>query len=179
MATTGIFQLQHAASVVVQPAAGIGGGRIGMGELLGRRAVQEYGWGTGAGRFNAAYYYNSRATGNTALLTTAARSLDLQTQVDQFNVALGLEEVVYFEFISDPDNTYNIEIKPNVANGFDGILKDPSDILKIKPGARFIYDAMRCSVGAVVDATHKVLDLANATSSTQHYELLIIGRNTS
>lgn len=179
MPLTGFFTLEHTAKVLMQPATGVGGGSITFGAQMRSKQGGGFGFGVGAGRFNRRYYYNSRHTGNTALLTTSARALDLQTQVDEFNVALGLEEVVYLDFVSDPENTQNITWTPNASNGWTSLLGAAGDLLNIKPGCRVTFNAMHLDVGWAVGTTNKVLDIANAVSSTQHYELLIVGRSTS
>ena len=179
MAITGDFMTRFGASFLLQPSSGTGGGRIRFGEMLGYRSDSVYGYGTGAGRFNRGYYFNSTHTGSTGLLTTAARSLDLQTQADRFNVALGLTSCRYFGFISHPDNLYGITFVPNAANGWLGAaapLLDVSDKITVLPGQALILDLMGAPAGYTVSASSKVLDIANVTSSTQHYEMLIIGQ---
>lgn len=180
MSLSGLFNYELTANVSASPATGVGGGgAIQFGELLRGRRSAGYGFGVGAGRWNRAYYYCSRHTGNTALSGTTARSLDLQTQVDQYGVAIGLEEVVWFGFIADPENTININLTPNATNGWTALFAAAGDIGTMLPGARLVLDAMGRDVGYTVDATHKVLDIVNATSGTGNYELMIIGRSTA
>lgn len=179
MSASGFLSMDLRIAISQQPAAGVGGGEIVFGRQMGGRGRGGLGFGVGAGRWNRSYYYDSQATGNTGLLTTAARSLDLQTQTDRFGVALGLEEVGLFAFYAHHENSYNIEIKPNGVNGWTGLLKDASDIIQVPGGTLILINALSRSVALAVSGSNKVLDLANATSSTQQYELLIIGRDTA
>lgn len=183
MSLTGSAFAHILARFQLQPSSGEGGGEVMFPQLV-TRPGGVYGYGTGAGRFNRGYYHNSTRTGGIVLSSTTARSIDLQTTTDRFGVALGLTSVRFLGIAADLDNLYDIAFKPNGTNGWAGAISgattypfaDASDIFYIRPGMILVFDLMSAPNGFTVDATHKVLDLANASSSTQNYEILVLGQ---
>lgn len=107
----------------------------------------------------------------------ANEDLDLQTMVDANNVAIALAEVVVLRITASSANAANVEVKPGAANGFTAILKDPTDVIQLKPGAVAHFECL-AAAAYTVDATHKVINVLNTSgAATASYTISVAGRS--
>ena len=115
--------------------------------------------------------YDDRTLG-----ASASEDLDLQTlTATSTGAAVGLVELRSITLKAGASNGANLTVGPGSSNGLLSLFADPSDKIKLAPGATLTLVAP--SDGAYpVSGTNKVLSVSNTdASSSSSYSILLIG----
>ena len=127
-----------------------------VGSLIETIALSE---GTGD---NQAHKYVVNSALSVAGSTTI--TLDLQSLLDVYGAAVVGVELVGLAIKNRTGNGGDIEIKPNAADGFTGILKDATDILKVPVGGFLLWTNPEDG-NHTIGASNKDLDITNTDGS--------------
>lgn len=160
-------ELQSKALLRFGPPTDLRGGPTGGEESATKKTLTN---GTGAKQADEGWHHYATLAGG------ATDNIDLQTQLDNYQQAMGLAGVVVLRIVAAADNPDNLECSPNAINGWNSVLKDPSDVYILPPGAVWHLE-LTGAVDYLVDATHKVLDIVNTDGAVAaHYTISIAGR---
>jgi hypothetical protein len=107
---------------------------------------------------------------NRTLTAGSSEDIDLTTQIDDFNVAMGLSELKLL-FIKNNSAVQTLTVFNASSNAFQGPVA-ASATVAIPPGGQLL---LVNPVGWTVDGTHKVLKVANAAGVSADYDIIVWG----
>lgn len=129
---------------------------------------QSFGSGTGAG--NADKEFDDERT----LGDAASESLDLAGGLtDAFGAVITLAKVKVLA-IKNKSATQTLSVGGAASNGFIGWVGDPTDIVKVGPGAFALLICDPAGV-AVTAGTGDLLKIANSAGATCAYDIIVVG----
>lgn len=161
--------LKRGVSAVYMPAVALSGL-----SQIARVSPKDLELGNGVGSLQANLLYVGSALTRAASITT---NIDLAggSLFDPHGAALTFVKVKFIYIEAAKANVNNVIIKPGSANGFLGPFGDPTDLLKVKPGAAYLLEAGDAGWG-VTAGTGDLLALGNdAAGSAVTFDLIIGG----
>jgi hypothetical protein len=127
-----------------------------------------FGSGAGAGRVDIEY------VDDRTLATNTSENLDLSgSLVDAFGQIIVPANIKGIEISAAAANTTNLTVGGAASNAFLGPFGDATDVLVLKPGARFV--AFDPAGWTVTPSTGDILKVANAAGASATYRIKLLG----
>lgn len=134
--------------------------------------------GTGANQCNLMHHTAADATNGKSIIAGGNTDYDLTALVDAEGAALStLAEVCYLRIEAVSTNGGELEVKASAANGWSSFFKDPTDVIKIEPGAAVTIECWAAAAYAVAGA-NKSINVTNTDGgAAAYFGITLLGRN--